>query len=171
MCSPTAHHQDTWKDVKKYIDFSTERVSDCFEEIGGILGDFSKKTLLILDDVSYDRQLNTGGKGMLSKLSYNARWLNLSIIVICHKVFNVGNSFRENLEHLILFRTVSPTELETIVKMFNFLKSDEKFKQLFHKIVTDQISNGTNLHPFLYVNFQNGNDVYSCFSHRISIKY
>lgn len=171
LCSPTQAYQKTWIKVEDYINYRVEKPQEAFDIVDGITekeGN-SKRVLLVMDDISYEQVMNTGNKGTISKLSYNAIWLNITLLVVCHKTHNISNSVRENLEHYIQFRTTSPTELDEVADNFNIFKSPVIFKQVYHKLITDEIESGKNLHPFMYICYKEGDKLFYCFKEQIKI--
>jgi hypothetical protein len=169
ICSPTFNLQPTWKPLKRKADLTC----DCLANLAPILQRFinslnGESCLLVLDDVSGERALNTGSSGPLSQIAYNAIWLNLSIVVVCHRISNVNSGIRENLEHLILFQTISDPEKKKLSEHFSVTSRKEDFLALYNTLVTDRVLNG-NPHAFMYICFKGGVNIYLDFQQRINV--
>lgn len=70
----------------------------------------AEPALLLIDDCAADYSSNTGRKGGLPGLANNARWLNLSMIVITQNMSSVTPSFRDNCEAVMMFHTLNRKE-------------------------------------------------------------
>jgi Poxvirus A32 protein len=168
LCSPTFHLQETWKDVLKYVN---EAYEDPTEAIARVKekSESGDRIFLMMDDLSFDRVLNTGNKGPISELAYNAVWLNLSMCIICHKIVNVSNSVRDNVQHLFLFQSINEEEIAQVTNTFAITPSQKDTKLLYRKLVTEVVMSGKNHYPFIYVCYVKGINVYNCLKERINI--
>ena len=173
LISPTWKKQPTWKSIEKYITHGYANAQQGLRAVKqDIEGKPTLRRLLIIDDCSYESILNTGNKGLISELLYNAIWYNLSVLIICHKVNNVSSSVRENLEHLILFSTVNNLELDSLMKNFSLSSNKKDFREVFSKIISEPIRTGVNLYPFIYICYKGGAKCHEGFSCELNlIKY
>lgn len=165
LCSPTADHQPTWQKVDRFIDekYKSAKVGLKAFRDRIMAENYNKKSVLIIDDCSYEEVLNTGNKGRLAELFYNAVWYNISIILICHKVTNVCNAARENLENLVLFQQVTEEEKEKIFSTFSIDTSRHVFRKIFDKMIQEKLRQGLDNHPFLYIHYQGNISVFENF--------
>lgn len=171
ICSPTYALQPTWDPIRSRVTKATDLLDPLIKHVRERGSDEKRpKMLLILDDVSYERRLNEGNKGALNGLFYNAFWLDLSILVICHKISNVGSGMKENLENLILFQTINNSEVDKLAELYSVTGDKNDFKRLYREFVIDPILARTNLHPFLHFNWSNGVRVISNMTDEISLK-
>lgn len=183
MCSPTYKFQPTFDPIRDDVKLFHSNLNVVLRTLKANLRDgianekhvtgkkMETKRLLILDDVSYEQALNTGNKGFLNSLFYNAVWWNISVVVICHKVANVGGGIRENLEHLILFQTVVNKEQEAIYDNWGgvFTQNKKAFLEFFKVMISDKVKENAEERPFIYVNLQKGGQIYYKFNERITI--
>lgn len=96
-----------------------------------------KKSVLIVDDQTAEAAINRGAKGLWAKLNYDSRWLNLSIVVITHRVTGVSTAMRENLEHLILLDLGTRKQVKVVEEEFNFLPTKAEFLKLYQEEITN----------------------------------
>lgn len=105
------------------------------------------RTLLLIDDCAGDSALNVGRKGPFATLSNNARHLNLSIIVLTQNMTSISRSFRDNVEALILFRTLHVRELALLVDEHNpYLGERKLLERVYHQVTSQP-------HHFLFLLF------------------
>lgn len=175
IVSPTYSLQPTWQPVKKYVDDtlifeSGERYTNTYDDIRKIITkDRSKvKTLLVMDDLSSEKSLNPGSKGSLSWLVYNAVWLNLSIIVIAHRLSSVTLAIRENLEHLFVFTLINVNEIKKLAQEFNITGDQELMKELYTLAVARPVINGDS-HSFLYVRLSSPPAFFRTMDHKLLV--
>jgi GTPase SAR1 family protein len=171
VCSATIALQPTWNRIKPSINFSFESFDLFLTSVLKILleDEYKKKTLIILDDVSFEKRLNEGSKGIISQLAYNAIWYNITMIVVCHKASNISAGFRENVEHLILFQTIDSDELEKLAKFFSITGKKKDLIELYKAVVVRACMNGEP-HTFLYICFKDGISIYKNFTHSIKFE-
>ena len=180
ICSKTYQFQDTWRPLKKKVTLWHDSVGAILKAINTKIKDsisdddhkegtkVEVKRLLIFDDVSGEKHLNAGGKGIFPDLIYNAVWYNLTIMVICHRMYNVTPAMRENVEYLIILN-LQPKEQQKAFDEFGITKSKTLFFDLFNKEITDNIQSGKERYPFLFVDFKAGGLVYFKFRERITL--
>lgn len=182
ICSPTYRHQPTYKPIREQVTIYHQSLIVILRTLKKIMihavandkhveGEkVEVKRLLVLDDVSYEKDLNTGSKGILNSLFYNAVWWNMSLVVICHGVVNVGKGIRENLEHLILFQTVVGAEKEAIYETWGgyFADTKKEFMKFFKQEITLKVKENPEERPFIYVNLRTGK-VYYKFKEELQI--
>jgi hypothetical protein len=171
LISPTHAKQTTWKVLKEtrsltYAHENLER-SLIYVNKKMIEDNHKRRSLIILDDVSFEKVLNEGNKGLLNGLSYNARWYNLSILTICHKVSNIGAGIRENIEHLIMFNTINNKELENVYDNFSFVKEKRLFMAVVYSLIEKKILSGEDPYAFIYVCFQKGITIHEKFNCKV----
>jgi len=170
VCSPTFEKQDTWDPIR-------DRVNVHFDCLGNFVTIVQRwineqngePVLVILDDVSYDESLNKGGKGPLNYISYNAVWINTSFLVICHRLKNVGQGMRENLENLVLFHTISDKEIEALSETYSITGNKKDFMEIYRQLVASRVIDGSNPYAFMYICFKAGIRVYEDFSTKINL--
>jgi hypothetical protein len=171
VCSPTYELQKTWDPIRSrvslYVDCLTNFVEFIQKYINEQNGD---PILVILDDVSYDKVLNQGSKGPLNYISYNAVWINVSYLVICHRLTNIGSGMRENLEHLVLFQTINNKEVENLAETYSITGDKKEFMQIYRELVSKRVLSRENIHAFMYIDFTDGITVYADFSTKYIIK-
>ena len=125
--------------------------------------DFDKKdfkTLLIIDDLITE-VANKKNKDLINFI-LKSRHLKTSIIIISHKYNFLPSVIRNNLTHIILFRSKSKLELDTIYKGIIDVDDDE-----FYKIYNDATNEQ---HNFLYIVLnKNPQQYYHNFNYRYRI--
>lgn len=173
VCSPTFDHQPTWQNVSKYVSQKFIDLDSALDHITEYLDTTQAgvRVAFFLDDVSFDYMLNTGSRGKLAALTYNAVWRNLTLCVVAHKVTTVTLALRENVEHLILFKTINHTELKTIAQAFSITGEPKHFKRLYDAIISHPITSGEDNYPFIYVCYVKGLKVYNKFREQLELKY
>lgn len=77
-----------------------------------------KPTLIILDDQTGIAALNVRGKGHFAQMCCNSVWLDLSIVVVCHRIRSVDLNFRENVDDVINFHSHRKDELTILNNEF-----------------------------------------------------
>lgn len=167
MVSPTFEFQPTWAPIRKYVKLyhdSPDAVFNAlYKSIKNSIGDENHKLgtkvetrrLLICDDVSYEKALNQGNKGVFNSFAYNAVWWNLSMLVLVHKTTNIGAGMKENCDALIIFNVINK-EYKALYDTFGITKSQRSFNELMHQLIITPIQQETNLHPFIFVIIKNG---------------
>lgn len=170
VCSPTFDKQDTWKNV--HADMVFTDLSIGLKELDEYIenDNANSRILFVMDDVSFEGSLNAGAKGLLAKFAYNARWMNLTFVVICHKMSAVSNAVKENAEHLILFNTQTSSEISKMANTFDITGKPKDFLYLFQSYVKQPILDQTDLHPFLYVCYKEGTTLYNKFKEKLMLK-
>jgi hypothetical protein len=151
VVAPTFEMQHTWDDVRKHVTNNFITGDGMYEKIRGDLEEEGyPPSLLVIDDVSAEKSLNQGTKGGLNWLIYNAVWINLSIIVIAHKLSSVSSGLKENLEHVLFFTTTRPKEVKAIAEEFNITGDVKSMRLLYEHAVSSPMRSG-DPHSFLYV--------------------
>jgi hypothetical protein len=170
ICSNTVEYQKTWDPIRHKVNEYYSDLSIFLDNIIKKLAeeDYKKKVLIIFDDVSYDSKLNEGSRGTLNRLAYNAVWYNVSIILICHKLSNVGGGFRENLEHLLVFQAINNKEVEKMADAFSITGYKKDFIALYNQIVMKPAL-ANEPHTFLYICYHKGLKLYKEFTSLINI--
>lgn len=180
VCSPTYDFQDTWDPIRKLIDLDHDSVPAVLNYIKkainkGLEDDKRKKgtrlktkRLIIFDDVSAEKALNQGSKGLLNQFFYNARHWNMSLLVICHGVSTIGGGLRGNSENLVLFNTLNRDELHKLQKNFGIAKTRKEAEFLYDKEIWESIQSGRDTHPFLYFDLAAGGIPYFKFQERLN---
>jgi hypothetical protein len=144
LVCPTAA-QDTFNPIRtlilKVFDSPSE---DTYDLIYRLCSPKSEKklspvrTLLIVDDCSADGSTNKGRKGAFSRLANNARWLNLSMIVISQNMSSISPAFRDNAEGLMLFHTMNKKERQYILDERNpFPKNSSAMESILDSAITE----------------------------------
>ena len=181
ICSPTFEFQPTWDPVRKSTTLYHDSVDVILkllkDQIVHAIGDdkhkigrrIDKRRLIVFDDVSYEKAINQGNKGFFNALAYNARHWNISLLVMCHKIANVGAGMRENLQFLVLFNTINRTELEKMYLNFGITLTKKALIHLFNKTIWEKIESEEDKYPFLFVDVEHGK-VYFKFQYRIITK-
>lgn len=170
ICSPTFDLQPTWKNLKNRVDLYSDSLPNLCNVLLKYLNSLEGKScLLVLDDVSGERSLNEGSRGVLNRIAYNAVWMKVSTVIICHRLSNIGSGVRENIEHLLLFQTINSKQEKDISDNFNVIGDKKAFLGLYNEVVTKPIMSRTNLHPFLYICFKDGVRIYDGFSTQLVI--
>ena len=96
------------------------------------------KTLIIIDDQSGEEALHKNCKGLFASLIFNARWKNISMLVMVHRVTAISPAFRDNLEHLILLNVGSRNQVGLTEKEFNILRYRFQFLRMYDKEIAKQ---------------------------------
>lgn len=172
LCSPTADHQPTWQKMSRFINVkytSAKRALRSFKERIEA-NNYKDKSLLIIDDCSYEEILNTGNKGRLAELFYNAVWYNISIVLICHKVTNVCNAARENLENLFIFQQVTEEERDKITSTFSVDMDKKKFNSVMDMFIQQKLNKDHDLHPFLYIRYHGKISLYEKLNFKLQVQ-
>lgn len=171
VASPTFEYQPTWDPIRKYVtgyhDSAVEVITGIRRAISNHFGDeghklgtkLPVKRLLICDDVSYEKALNEGNKGIFNALAFNATWWNLSMVVIVHKTSNVGAGIKENCEGLILFN-IMHKEYKNLFDTFGVTRNLKEFSNLIQKELVARITSDEDAHPFLFVDLKHGGKLY-----------
>ena len=168
VCSPTYQLQHTWDSVRPYVSLHVDNLSNLTKVLLKYVNNLEGKPfLLVLDDVSSERVLNEGGVGPLNHLAYNAVWMNCSIVTICHRVTNIGGGLRENVEHLLIFRTINDKQEKALAENYSITGNPKDFRHLFRTIVTEPAFKGNN-YAFLYICFVNGTKAYEGFTTQLN---
>lgn len=161
VVSPTYEFQDTWKPIRRKVTLHHDNPETVFnalyKTIKSSIGDedhkigtkIQKRRLLICDDVSYEKALNQGGKGLLNAFAYNAVWWNLSIVTIIHKSSNIGAGMKENCDGLIIFNVMAK-EMKPLFDTFGITSTIGQFRKLIHMMIKDQLSKNPESYPFLF---------------------
>lgn len=124
------------------------------------------KRLLICDDISYEKALNLGNKGVFNAFAYNAVWWNLSMLVMVHKTTNIGAGMKENCDALVVFNVVKK-EYKALYETFGMFGNNQReFDNIMHQLIKKPILDETNAHPFIFVILKNGK-IYYCLKERI----
>lgn len=181
ICSPTFNMQETWGPVRPYVTLHHDSLEvilkTLMSKIKEYVGDDEKnigkkiptKRLIVLDDVSYEKALNQGNKGALNGLCYNCVWWNITLLVICHKLVNVGAGMRENSEHLLLLNNQNMAEVKKVYDNFGIMPTKKDLEKLYGELIWEPIKSGADEHPFIYVNFKEGGTVYNKFSEKLNL--
>ena len=181
MCSPTFAMQKTWDPIRGDVTLHHDSLEVILKTLMGKIKDYvgdeshkegdpiPTKRLLILDDVSYEKALNQGNKGALNALCYNCVWWNITLVVICHKLVNVGAGMRENSEHLVLLNNQNMQEVKKIYDSYGITKTQKELISLYNQLIWEPIRTGEDEHPFIYVNFKEGGAVYNKFNEKLNI--
>lgn len=171
VASPTYEFQPTWGPIRKSVTLyhdSPEAVFNALKKaISNSIGDEENKIgekvpvkrLLICDDVSYEKAMNQGNKGLFNGFAFNATWWNLSMVVIVHKTSNVGAGIKENCEGLLLFN-VMHKEYKNLFDTFGIVKNFKAMNQLMRLFIISKIESGEDRHPFLFIDLKNGGKLY-----------
>jgi hypothetical protein len=172
LCSPTADHQPTWSKISKFIDKKYLSARVALKDFKKTIMDqgYKRKSLLIIDDCSYEEILNTGNKGKLAELFYNAVWYNISIVLICHKVTNVCNAARENLENLFIFQQVTEGEKEKITSTFSVDLPKPLFMKVIDELIQKKLREGSDDHPFIYIRYHGRISIYEGMNFKLNIQ-
>lgn len=148
---------------------SAEPVKPSTNNVAKKASPIATRRLLVMDDVSYERALNEGNKGIFNGLCYNARWWNISILVICHKCSNIGAGMKENLDHLFIFNTVNHKERKALHENYGITPSLKELEGVHRTYFHIPIQKGTNRYPFIYVNFEEGGISYYMMKERLCL--
>lgn len=166
ITSPTYELQETWNPIRPYVTSYHDGPEILFKalnvaimnEIGAedhkVGKPIKTKRLLICDDVSYEKVLNQGNKGIFNGFAYNAVWYNLSMVVIVHKSSNIGAGIKENCDGLLLFNVVQK-ELKPLFDTFGITSSLRTFRELIQKEIKDRIKSEEDKYPFIYYDLKN----------------
>jgi len=175
ICSPTFEAQTTWEPISPFVDKLFDETNGGAEAathyvyIQAKKSQFSKRILLIFDDVSWDPKMNTGSMGPLARLAFNAMHMNISLICVSHRTATITNSVRESADFLFLFNAQSDNEITDLSKTFTIPGTKKEFVSLFNTHVKRPIEDKTNTHPFLFINYRNGLSVYENMKRPINI--
>jgi hypothetical protein len=171
VASPTYEFQPTWDPVRKSVTLYHDSAEAIFKAlkraINNSIGDESHKMgtkvpvkrLLICDDVSYEKALNEGNKGLFNGLAFNATWWNISMVVIVHKTSNVGAGIKENCEGMLLFN-IMHKEYKNLFDTFGVTKTIKEFGNLIQKELVKKITSDEDAHPFLFIDLKGGGKLY-----------
>lgn len=166
ITSPTYELQETWNPVRPFVTvyhdgpvvlfkaLHTAIVNEIGAEDHKVGKPLKTKRLLICDDVSYEKALNEGNKGIFNGFAYNAVWYNLSMVVIVHKSSNIGAGIKENCDGLALFNVVQK-EMKPLFDTFGITSNFKQFRELIHKEIKEKITSGEDKYPFLYYDLKN----------------
>lgn len=136
--SPSSHTLsnnifDELESKKKFSELTPEvfeRVQELTEEVDK--DGNRKNTLLILDDVSSDLR-NADILKQLQKIQKNRRHINLSIIIIMHKITDVNPTLRANMNLIFIKKPKTNKELNAIYDEFMMIDK-KKFNDLIEFI-------------------------------------
>jgi hypothetical protein len=173
VISPTYYLQNTWKPLRSIIDPDDVfvRSKNAFKVLHTRLLENNKQpSLLMLDDVSAERELNEGSKGDFNFLVYNAVWLNLSIICMAHSLSTVSVGMRQNCEHLIMFLTTRPKEIEKLSEEFNVTGDKKTMIQMYKMAVIEPLKQGDS-HSFLYIYLGSPPAFFKKFETQLQLKF
>lgn len=170
VCSPTYKLQPTWQTLRGAVELHC----DCLTNLTPVIEKYvngwnGEPGCIVLDDVSGERALNEGSRGPLNQIAYNAVWLNISLVVICHRISNVGSGVRENVEHLLLFQTISEDQIKALADNYSITGVKKDFIFVYKTLVTDRVLDG-NKHAFMYLTFADGTKIYEDFNREIKLQ-
>lgn len=98
--------------------------------------DKTKRTLVVLDDVSYDRA-KTVYSTALQELYLNGRHLNMDIIVVCHSLKTVDTQCRTCADFIIISNIMNSHDLEMSYEHVNQVKYPKKeFMKIAEQTIT-----------------------------------
>lgn len=182
VVSPTYEFQETWAPIREYVTLYHDSTATIFETLKSTISNsighedavigqrIETKRLLILDDVSYEKNLNQGNKGTFNSFAYNAVHWNLSLVVIVHKTSNIGAGMKENCDGLILFNTINLKEVDNIYENYGIVRTRKQMYSLFEQFIWNKIQQGEDLHPFLFVDLKHGGLVYGKLKERLEFE-
>lgn len=136
LISATAANQDIYKLLKTKKIYYFGIINDnVFRIIINVLKkqNYTLNTLLFIDDMSDESILNDRGKGVLSKITFNARWFNLNVMILAHSITAVSKALRDNSNIIYIYPSTRRKEAETVrdewcgnidKKDFNFWYND-----------------------------------------------
>ena len=104
-------------------------------------------SLFIYDDLSYSSDIRAKRNNNLGKLYQNGRKNLVSSIFISQKYSSILPAVRVNLSGLILYQ-VPFSELESVARDHNFLKSNKNFYEMFRDNVEEK-------HEMIVINYSN----------------
>lgn len=136
MVSPSAHTiqnklMDTIPSEQRY-DSLTEDVFDKVEQLTEDAVEEDVHTLLVLDDVSSELRKKEV-ESELNKIVKNRRHINLSLIIISHKITDYGTALRNNANLIFIFRPKSKREYDMITTEF-MMRPVNECKQIIDHI-------------------------------------
>ncbi len=154
---PTFLPQPKYRVLDKFLDegdFFESAHESTFIEIRTQIEDqkWQVKTLLLIDDQAAETALHTGRKGPFAFLSYNAIWLNLTIIVVTQNLTAVTPAFTDNCENLLVFKTLRRRELDLLGDEFNPFDDKNAFRAFYYYAVGGAGGIPEVKYNFLYVN-------------------
>jgi hypothetical protein len=179
VCSPTYNFQPTWNPIRSKVSFEHSSLDVVLTYIAKLIDKsqastdkevgekMDKRRLVILDDVSFEKSLNLGNKGLFNGLCYNAVWWNMTLVTIVHKMSNVGAGMKENLEYLLAFNSVNKKEMEKLYDHFGFTKTKKDMENLFETQIHQTIKSGKDKYPFFFYNLKDGGKLYYKFDEEL----
>jgi hypothetical protein len=140
LCS-TLFDQDTFLPLQQYIKKDLVWTHATDENITKLLTKHyelgKKKSLIVIDDQTAEAAINRGSKGLWAKMIYDLRWMNLSMLVMTHRISGVTVALRENLEHLIVLDLGNRKQLSVLEEEFNFMETKKEFVNLYRKEISN----------------------------------
>lgn len=135
MVSPSAHTiqnklMDTIPSEQRY-DSLTPEVFEKVEELTENAVEEDIHTLVVLDDVSSQLRRKEV-ENELNQLVKNRRHINVSLIIISHKITDYGTSLRNNANLIFIFRPKSKREHDMITTEFMMRPANECKEILDH---------------------------------------
>lgn len=138
LVSPTAE-QHTFDPIRKVFTRTFKHgASGIFDRITGLCEKRrDERSLLIVDDCAADHGTNTGRKGGFANIANNARWINLSVIVITQNLSSISPSMRDNAEAIIFFRSLNVNEKEYLLRERNPYRTKGEMESVLAQAVGD----------------------------------
>lgn len=181
VTSPTFDYQPAWNPIRSAVTLNHQAPEELFKALGAVIrghetDDDHKagtripvKRLLVCDDVSYEKAINQGNKGLFNGFAYNAVHWNLSMVVIVHKVANIGAGMKENCDGLVIFNTVEK-EIKNIHETFGLCRTPKQAKNLIHQFIKKKIESNEDSHPFIFMDLKHGDRLYFKMKERLVIE-
>lgn len=122
-----------------------------------------KRILILIDDQSTEGHLHDLKHGTFNKLVFNAFHWDISIVVITHGVTCVSPAFREQLEHLIVFKTYNRKHMKILEEEFDLIPSvKNSFRKLYNIVCKAE-----QRYNFLYICLEGKARFFKCFDQEI----
>lgn len=170
VCSPTYDKQPTWDFVDHLITRVFSYPDEALYEIDQKVAENpNTRFMLCLDDVSFEKILNEGSKGILSKLAYNGTWMNVTLCGIVHRPTAIGIPLRDAADHVLIFNLTNQKTIKTIAEEFSITGKTRDFIELYNEIVKQPIMSGSKPYAFMYISFINGQHIFNGFTEEILI--
>lgn len=132
----------------KYDDEALEEILD--NQMGQIEmygRDVSDKLLFIFDDLVSSNDAFSNSKNAITKLVFNSRHYNASVIILSQRYISVPKNVRTNAQ-IIFCRLENEKEIETFINEISFIPT-KKLKEIYDYVIKEPFK-------FLGINYQQG---------------
>jgi hypothetical protein len=146
----------------KYDDEVLQSILDeQMEKIEEYGRDVSDKLLFIFDDLVSDGTAFNNSKNAITKLIFNSRHYNASVIILAQRYVSVPRNIRTNAQ-IIFCRLENEKEIDTLISEISFIPV-KKLKEVYDYVIKEP-------YKFLGINYQQGDPLKRFYSNFFQLK-